>query len=127
VLKGGHLEAQSCESVNFGIGLILDHAAQVSLADCNITSCNIGIKMCEDVSILLQKCKVSACSEYGIQIEIIQPSGEEMISQQVGSIIMLERFQNCKLDGTTVEGNERGDVLEVYQQGNILYESNDSE
>jgi hypothetical protein len=47
--------------------------------------------MCEDASILLQKCKVSACSEYGIQIEMIQPSGEETISQQVGSDVMLER------------------------------------
>jgi hypothetical protein len=45
VLKGGHLEAQSCEFVNFGIGLVLDHAAQASLKDCNITSCNIGIKV----------------------------------------------------------------------------------
>jgi hypothetical protein len=45
VLKGGYLEAQSCEFANFGIGLILDHAAQVSLTDCNITSCNIGIKV----------------------------------------------------------------------------------
>jgi len=45
VLKGGYLEAQSCEFVNFGIGLVLDHAAQVSLKDCNITSCNIGIKV----------------------------------------------------------------------------------
>jgi hypothetical protein len=45
VLKGGYLEAQSCKFLNFGIGLVLDHAAQVSLEDCNITSCNIGIKV----------------------------------------------------------------------------------
>lgn len=45
VLKGGYLKAQSCEFVNFGIGLVLDHAAQASLKDCNITSCNIGIKV----------------------------------------------------------------------------------
>jgi len=45
VLKGGYLEAQSCEFFNFGIGLVLDHGAQVSLKDCNITSCNIGIKV----------------------------------------------------------------------------------
>jgi hypothetical protein len=45
VLKGGHLEAQSCEFVQFGIGLVLDHAAQVSLEGCTITSCNTGIKV----------------------------------------------------------------------------------
>lgn len=45
VLKGGRLEAQSCEFVHFGIGLVLDHAAQVSLEDCTITSCNTGIKV----------------------------------------------------------------------------------
>lgn len=45
VFKGGYLEAQSCEFVNFGIGLVLDHAAQASLKDCNITSCKIGIKV----------------------------------------------------------------------------------
>jgi len=45
--------------------------------------------MCEDASILLQKCNVSGCSEYGIKIEIMQPS--EMGSQQVGSVAMLER------------------------------------
>jgi len=45
VLKGSHLEAQSCEFLNFGIGLVLDHASQVSLANCNITSCNTGIKV----------------------------------------------------------------------------------
>jgi len=47
--------------------------------------------MCEDASILLQKCNVSGCSEYGIKIEIMQPSDEEMGSQQVGSVAMLER------------------------------------
>jgi hypothetical protein len=45
VLKGGYLEAQSCKFLNFGTGLVLDHAAQVSLEDCSITSCNIGIKV----------------------------------------------------------------------------------
>jgi hypothetical protein len=45
VLKGGCLEAQSCDFVYFGIGLVLDHAAQVSLEDCTITSCNTGIKV----------------------------------------------------------------------------------
>jgi hypothetical protein len=34
---------------------------------------------------------------------------------------------NFKLDGTTVEGNEKGDVLQVFQEDNILYESGDSE
>jgi hypothetical protein len=45
VLKGGHLEALSCEFRDFGIGVVLDHGAQVTLADCMITSCNIGIKV----------------------------------------------------------------------------------
>lgn len=45
VLKGGNLEAKSCEFLNFGTGLVLDHAAQASLEDCNITSCNVGIKV----------------------------------------------------------------------------------
>jgi hypothetical protein len=45
VLKGGHLEAQSCEFLYFAIGLVIDHAAQVSLEDCTITSCNTGIKV----------------------------------------------------------------------------------
>jgi hypothetical protein len=37
------------------------------------------------------------------------------------------RFRNLNLDGTTVEGNEKGDVLQVYQEDNILYESGDSD
>jgi hypothetical protein len=45
VQKGSCLEAQSCEFVYFGIGLVLDHGAQVSLEDCTITSCNTGIKV----------------------------------------------------------------------------------
>jgi hypothetical protein len=45
VLKGGHLEALGCEFLNFGTGLVLDHAAQVTLADCKITSCSTGIKV----------------------------------------------------------------------------------
>lgn len=51
VLKGGHLEALSCEFLNFGIGVVLDHGAQVTLADCMITSCSIGIKVSNVITI----------------------------------------------------------------------------
>jgi hypothetical protein len=36
-------------------------------------------------------------------------------------------FGNIKLDGTTVEGNKKGDVLIMQQQDSILYESGDLE
>ncbi|PNF25973.1 hypothetical protein B7P43_G06363 [Cryptotermes secundus] len=127
VLKGGRLEAQSCEFVHFGIGLVLDHAAQVSLEDCTITSCNTGIKMCEDASVMLKRCSVSGCSEYGIRIEISQQPNNEMDNRQVGSVIMLESFTNIRLDATTVEGNRKGDVLKIQHQDSILYESGGSE
>lgn len=127
VLKGGRLEAQSCKFAHFGIGLVLDHAAHVSLEDCTITSCNTGIKVCEDASIMLQKCSVSGCSEYGIKIEIAQQRSSEMDSRHVGSVSMLESFRNIKLDATTIEGNKKGDVLQIQQQDSILCESGGSE
>jgi hypothetical protein len=40
---------------------------------------------------------------------------------------MLEIFRNIKLDGTTVEGNKRGDVLKTYQEDKILYEAGEYE
>ncbi|KDR10984.1 protein nessun dorma isoform X2 [Zootermopsis nevadensis] len=126
VLKGGHLEAQTCEFLNFGNGIVLDHDAKVTLTDCKITSCSTGIKMCEDSTIMLEKCHVSDCSEYGVKIEIIQQFGEGADSRRVGSVVMLESFQNITLDKTTVDGNKKGDVLMVQQLDNILYESGDS-
>ena len=57
VLKDGHFEAQSCEFVNSGIGLVLDRAAQASLEDSIIPSCNRGIHLCEEAIILLKKCQ----------------------------------------------------------------------
>jgi hypothetical protein len=87
VLKGGYLEAQSCEFRNFGIGLVLNHAVQASLADCSIASCNIAIKMSEDASILLQKYSVLGCTEYGIKIEIMPQSDKEMGSRRWGQLL----------------------------------------
>jgi hypothetical protein len=66
VLKGDHFKAQSCEFVNSGTGLVLDRAAQALLEDSNIPSSNKGMHMCEEASILLQKCYVSRCSEYTV-------------------------------------------------------------
>ena len=86
VLKGGRFEAQNCEFVNSGIGLVLHHAPQVSLEDSNIPSCNTGIHMCEEASILLQKCCGSGCSEYSIKIEIIEEPDKEMGSRHVGPV-----------------------------------------
>jgi hypothetical protein len=40
---------------------------------------------------------------------------------------MLERFRDVKLDGTTVEGHKKGDVLKIDQEDIILYESGDYE
>jgi len=87
VLKGGHFEAQSSEFVNSGTGLVLDRATQASLEDSNTPSCNTGIRMCKEASILLQKCYVSWCSEYSIKIEIMEQPDKEMGSRNLGSVL----------------------------------------
>lgn len=87
VFKGDHFEAQCCEFVNCGIGLVLDRAAQASLEDSNTPSFNTGIHTCEEASILLQKCYVSGCSEYSIKIEIMEQPDKEMGSQQLRSVL----------------------------------------
>jgi hypothetical protein len=87
VLKGGHFESQSCEFVNSGTGLVLDRAAQASLEDSAIPSCNTGIHMCEEASILLQKCHVSGCSEYSNKIEIMEQPDKEMGSRELRSVL----------------------------------------
>jgi hypothetical protein len=87
VLKGDHFEAQISEFVNSGTGLVLDRAAQVPLEDSNIPSCNTGIHMREEASILLQKCYVSGCSEYSIKIEIMEQPDKEMCSRKLGSVL----------------------------------------
>jgi len=47
--------------------------------------------MCEDSRVMLQRCNVSGCSEYGIRIETIQQPDSGMDSRHVGSVVMLER------------------------------------
>ncbi|XP_069686672.1 protein nessun dorma isoform X3 [Periplaneta americana] len=91
VLKDGHLDARDCYFSNFGIGLVIDPGARVSMVNCSIMHCNVGIKAFEDSSILLQNCRVSDCLEYGLKIEIPQQNDDKKENQQVGTVALLKR------------------------------------
>ncbi|XP_069686666.1 protein nessun dorma isoform X1 [Periplaneta americana] len=127
VLKDGHLDARDCYFSNFGIGLVIDPGARVSMVNCSIMHCNVGIKAFEDSSILLQNCRVSDCLEYGLKIEIPQQNDDKKENQQVGTVALLKRFKEVKLYNTTIEENKKGDVMIEQQKDNILYESCDAE
>jgi hypothetical protein len=43
--------------------------------------------MCEEASILVQKCYVSGCSEYGIKIEIMEQPDKEMGIRHLGLVL----------------------------------------
>ncbi|KAJ4429667.1 hypothetical protein ANN_21868 [Periplaneta americana] len=100
VLKDGHLDARDCYFSNFGIGLVIDPGARVSMVNCSIMHCNVGIKAFEDSSIMLQNCRVSDCLEYGLKIEIPQQNDDKKENQQVGTVALLKRLQQTKFDNT---------------------------
>ncbi|PSN50703.1 hypothetical protein C0J52_01193 [Blattella germanica] len=115
LVERGIFEAENCEFICFGIGIILQSGAEVSLINCKISCCNTGLKISEGAMLDLQKSNISECLEHGIQFETIEAVDDAVT-----------RFDKIKLKETVLEKNKKGDVLVVQRLvHDSLYELED--